>query len=406
MALPTPVNRDNYSRFFGSLFDERRLLPMAQGFQAFFGQNAQSDTVYTDDLVVNIPIIRAGAETLAQMKRRGSEATSVGGTQKMTQTGKGTEVDRMFPLIEKESGFSATRTQQRMTGEPSGADSYTPKERARIIANNFNVVNGQKIARTFEYLAATVFRTGEMPIIIGATATEDKLDFYRNAAMTATITTKWDNASGDPFADAYAGLQKLRNIGKTSGDFMGFGDLAAVAFTNNAKVKELSDLRRHGNVFLGPRESEPKGSHQRFVDAGWNFMGKIILETGQNLWCYNYGEVYDSDGAGTYTKFMTTDSAFICNTETRFDRFFGPPEVISMDTATRQFYQDHFGIAPEAAMPNILTEGNNVLNSGMMYFDGYPGPTRKAITARVQAAPIFAPVHTDSIYWMNSVDTA
>ena len=76
--MSTPNATDQYSRFMVSLFDEREVQGIPTAFQAFFGGNAGSRTVFESNAgTIEIDILRANGERLAATVHRGQSSDTV-----------------------------------------------------------------------------------------------------------------------------------------------------------------------------------------------------------------------------------------------------------------------------------------------------------------------------------------
>ena len=76
------------------------------------------------------------------------------------------------------------------------------------------------------------------------------------------------------------------------------------------------------------------------------------------------------------------------------------------DSAKRQFLLEAFGMQENGIMipPNVETSGQ-IFSPAMFHPDAYKGVGDKTYTVRTQAAPIFAPIQTDSFVTLIDVLT-
>ena len=393
--MGTPQAVDLYTRTMISLFDEREIIPGSSFFQAFFGDQSSngSQTIFSPNAnVIDIDIIR-GNEKLAALIPRGITSRILSG-QKNTQEQKSTSFSRSFPLIEEEGDINASQMQNRLAGM-GPYSSMTPADVARELGLKIFGEHIRRMLRTFEFLASKSILTGKMPAIIGTSNSDLIYDFRRNANNTITPAIKWDNASAVIMEDIDAALTVGRENGKTKLDMMLLGGGAMDAFIKDSNVLALADVRRFEQVTLSMEGSVPP-RYQKFIDAGATLRGKLQTPLGRTLWLFTYDQIFQ-DSAGDFQNYMPLDSVLLCDSQARADRYFGPSEVMPADSAKRQFLLEAFGMSENGMMipANVETNGK-IVSPAMFHPDAYKGVGDKTWTVRTQAAPIFAPIQTDS----------
>ena len=398
----TPLATDIYSRFFTDTFDEREVVAVSTGFQAFFGRpEAGGRTLYSPDAaVVDIDIIRAN-ERLAALIPRGSQTRTIGDLQKDTIQTRFSNINRVYPLIEEMGNIDANQLLGRMQGEnPFSGRSRT--DRLRMHAAEHHKEHVRRTVRTFEYLSSQSILLGTMPAILGTTDANLTYDFLRAATHNFTPTLVWTNASSTPLVDLDEACRLIRVDGHAKADMVIFGEDAINAFIKHATVQALADNRRFELIRVSNESPVPE-RFRRFVDGGMIPRGRLITPKGYELWLFSYNEVY-TDSTGTATDYMPVDDVIVASSYARCDRYFGPPEVLPNVPAKDALYQDYFGFSPGMEpMPPNVKNANAALNPAMFYFDAYTSENYKRISLRTQAAPIFATTQTDAFCTLETV---
>ena len=310
---------------------------------------------------------------------------------------------RSFPLIEENGDINAAQLLNRLMGE-NPYDPMTQQDRARKLGLTIFEEHVRRILRLFEFLASQSILTGKMPAILGTTNTDFIYDFRRDANNTITPAIKWDNASAVIMKNIDDAITVGRENGKTKLDMMVLGGGAMEAFINDSKVLALADVRRFEQVTISMEASVPS-KYQKFIDAGATLRGKLQTPLGRTVWLFTYEEIYE-DSAGATQYYMPLDSVLLCDSQARADRYFGPSEVMPAGTKQRQFLQEAFGMQEGGLMipPNVETTGN-IISPAMFHPSAYEGVGDKTWTVRTQAAPIFAPIQTDSFVTLINVLT-
>lgn len=404
LSATTPNATDPFSRFMAEVFDDRKLIAVSTGFQAFFGRpETGAETVISPDSnAVDIDIIR-GNEKISALIPRGTVSRPLGSNQKNIQEGRFSTFSRKYPLAEEEGDINADQLIYRLAGE-NPYQQRTRLDRMRQLALNIHTESIRRIIRMDEVLAAQSILSGKQDAIIGTTDTDLQYDFRRLAAHIVTVGTAWNGVSPDVLGDIDAACDKLRANGKVLPDFMGFGSDAMSDFLKDSNIKSLADNRRIDFVQAGVGLQVPP-KFQRFIDAGWIMQGRLRTFKGYELYLFTYLDVYTNSG-GTATKYMPSDQAFITSTNARFDRYFGPAEQLPMIPQRMQLYMELFGFNPEVPpMPANMRAPGTIIDPSTFYVDAYVAADWKKVTVRTQHAPIFATTQTDAIVTLKGLHT-
>ena len=399
----TPQTADQFSRFMAGLFDERQVISVPTGFQAFFGNpESGSLTHYSPDAnAVDIDIIRGNKKTAALIPR-GMVARPLGSKQKNLTSGKFTAFARKYPLAEEEGDISGDEILFRQAGE-SPYSGRTRLDRMRDRGYGIYAESIRRIVRLFERLAAQSILTGAQDAILGTTRDDMKYDFRRKSSHTVSVETEWDDG-GDILADIDAACDQIEANGNADPDFMGIGGGAMDALVRDTTVQILADNRRFELIEVSTNNPVPP-RFNRFVKAGWTPRGRLRTPKGYTLWAFTYNRTYTND-SGTATKIMPEDQAFICSTCARCDRYFGPPETLPMIDQRVRLYQELFGFNPLAPpLPANIQNPGSVVDPSMFYCDCYASPDWKRVTIRTQSAPIFATTQTDAFVTLTDLLT-
>lgn len=393
--MSTPVVQDLFSRFMAGAYDEKQIVSVSTGFQAFFGRPENgSETIFSPDSnAVDIDIIR-GNERTAALIPRGTVSRSLGSLQKNVRSERMSTFSRKYPLSEEEGDITGDILLNRVSGE-NPYDRMTRMDRLRYHALKIHHENIRRQVRLFEVLAAQSVLTGKQDAILGTSNTDLQYDFRRNATHTVTVGTSWAGGSANILGDIDAACAKVRANGRTMPDMMLLGATAMNSFVKDTTVAVLADNRRFDFMAVGMNNPVPP-KFQRFVDGGFIPQGKLRTPAGYELWLFTYLDIYN-DTAGTATKYLPDDKVVIASSGARCDRYFGPPENLPMVPMREALYRDYFGFDPMAApMPAKMRAAGNVIDPSMFYCDAYVSQDWKKITVRTQSAPIFATTMTDA----------
>jgi hypothetical protein len=397
--MATPIQVDIFNRFMIEGFDEKQIIPVETVGQTFF---AGGRTWYSPDAnVVDIDIMRANRRTAALIPR-GTISEPLGGHSDMA-TQRFSSFSRKYPLSQEQSNISADQIQNRLMGQ----NAYSGKTRVdalRELALECHYENIRRHVRLFERLAWTSLLTGKMPAILGTTNTDLIYDYRRNTNLTITPSHGWGNAAGYPFTDLDLACDRIRQYGKTRAKGVFLGATAWQYFLQNAQVNALYLNRPFlDQTRMGPGNNYPPWA-MKMEAAGAIILGKIKTPGGRDLVLLTYDATYLNE-AGTDTKYMPDDEAFVFDPEARTDRYFGPPDMLPMVPQRAQWYQETFGFNPMGAPQPVNIKGE-VISPAMFYVDAFPNENQTVVTLRTQAAPIFVPTQTDAFCEIKAVGNA
>lgn len=395
MNFATPLSLDSYSRLMVDSFKESDFIAVPTGFQSLFAGRENGTFFSNDALVLDIDIMK-GNEKTALMINRGAVSRPITG-QPNTQTQKYTSVARVFPLIEEEGAVNADQILRRVVGEGIHAG-MTREERQRILGFQQHQEQTRRIIRLFERLAVQSVIFGVQDSILGEAT--PAYDFYRDSANTFTPSTKWNDTTPKILGDIDAAMDLARQNGHLESDIAIIsGDVLEVMIADS-EFKDLANNRRFQLIDIN---SNPVPSHLQFmVDGGFTARGRLQTPRGRLLWIFVYNEFYTND-AGSAVNYMPSETAVFLSSKARFDRYFGPPEVLPMTDTRATFFQENFGISQMGMMPAKIKAGAGVIRPEMFHFDAYGGENHKSITHRTQASAIFATTHTDSVVVINNI---
>lgn len=391
----TPNPQDLFSRFAVGAFDEKKIIGVSTGFQAFFGRpETGAETIFSpDSSLIDIDIIR-GNERLAALIPRGSVGRSMGSAQKNLRSEQMSSFSRKFPLIEEEGDITGDQLLNRVAGE-SPYSKATRMDRLRYHALKIHHESIKRQVRLYEVLAAQSILTGKQDAILGTTNADLQYDFRRNATHTVTVGAAWSGAGAAAILDDIdAGCAKGRANGKVMMDMMVMGMTAINSFVKSTTVQALADNRSFSFMAIGPNTPLPP-KYQRFVDGGFIPRGVLNTPAGNQLYLFTYLDVYTAAN-GTATKYLADDKVVLASTQARCDRYFGPAENLPMVPMREALYRDYFGFDPMAPpMPPKMKAAGSVIDPAMFYCDAYVSQDWKRLTIRCQSAPIFATTMTD-----------
>lgn len=393
----TPLGVDAYSRFQAGAFDERAIIGVPTGFQSIFGRRETgSETVFADNSkLVEIDIIRANERT-AQLIPRGTESRPLTG-QENTIEEQYSHFSRLYPLIEEEGDVSADQLLNRLAGDNPYLQ-RTTFERARALGTKYHQEQIRRIIRAFERSAAESVLDGQQVSVTGTTNADLIYDFLRKSTHTFTVSTLWDAATPDILADIDTACGLIRADAHVTPDYAILGSEASAAFIADTSITTLADTRRYELVLVS--NNNPVPPQLKFLqDGGMIARGKLTTPDGWEIWLFSYLDVFTSS-AGAATKYMPVDKVLVGSSRARCDRYFGPPEMLPLDSARLQFMAEMFGISAGGIMPANIKAGTGVITPAMFHFDAYAAPTHKFVSIRTQASAIFATTMTDAFVTM------
>lgn len=388
--MATPAPQDLFSRFQAGIFDEKKLISVPTGFQAFFGNPAnESETIFSPDAnQVDIDIIR-GNERVSALIPRGSISRSLGTVQKNLKTERFSSFSRKYPLAEEEGDITGDQLLQRIAGE-NPYEVKTRMTRLRHHAAKIHSESIRKLARLFEILSAQSILTGVQDAGGG-----EQYDFHRNSTHNADVGTSWAGGSANILGDIDGGCAKVRANGHMTADMLILGSTAMGSIVKDTTVAGIADNRRFTYVAFGPN-NQPPPKFARFIAGGFIPQGSLNTPAGNSLWLFTYLDVY-TDSAGDPAKYLGDTLAVICSSGARCDRYFGPPENLPMTPMKAQLYREFFGFDPNSIPTSVkMRDAGNIIDSAMFYSDAYVSSDWKKISVRTQTAPIFATTQTDA----------
>lgn len=392
--MNTPLAVDTYPRIMADAFDERQIISVPTGFQSLFGNPATAaDTIFSADAsVVDIDILRGNEKLAATISRGGNGRTILG--QKNTNDQKFTSQSRIYPLIEEEGDITADQINKRVAGEGPYSN-LTKEQRMQIIAMGHHQEHVRRITRTCELLASKSILEGKMPAKIGTTNSDLIYDFRRAAGNTIAGAIAWDGVSPVIMKDIDGACQQGREQGHVNIDMGIVGGGAMEAMINDSAFQSQADNRRIDLIEVSDKNPVPP-RFDRFIESGFLARGRLRTASGYEVWLFTYNEVYE-DAAGTPTKYMPDDKMVLLSSTARFDRYFGPSEVLPMTASRNAWFMETFGFNSTGLMPPNIKNVSSVITPAMFYFDGYSAANGKTVTVRSQAAPIFATTQTDAV---------
>jgi hypothetical protein len=386
------------------LFDDKQIISVPTGFQAFFGNpaNAAQTLFSPDSNVVDIDIIR-GNERIAALIPRGLVSRPLGSLQKNQKAENYSSFSRKYPLSEEEGDITADQLNFRVGGE-NPYSARTRMDRMRHLALKHHHESIRRTVRMFEVLSAQSILEGVQDSIIGTSDTDLQYDFRRKATHIGDVTTGWNQATATIMADIDGACDKIRQDAFIKPDFIGIGGSAMDAFINDTDVQAQADNRRFELIEVSTNNPVPS-SFDRFVAAGWTARGRLRTPKGYELWIFTYIDGY-TDSGGTFTPYLPVDNAIIAASESRCDRYFGPPENLPMISQRATMYRELFGFDPSMPpMPPRIKDPGNIILPAMFYCDAYVANDNKKVTVRTQSAPIFATTQTDAFVTLTGLVT-
>ena len=154
----------------------------------------------------------------------------------------------------------------------------TPAERAvEKLAEDFAELT-EMIVRREEWMAATAIFTGQIPII--GEGLNEVIDFnFTNTETIVTDALKWTSPTADPLADLERWHETVQKNGFVNCNICVMAKDVANAFVNNAKVKEVLDIKGYDLAVIKPRQ----------LPNGLTYIGSVHK---MGLDIYQYNEWY------------------------------------------------------------------------------------------------------------------
>jgi hypothetical protein len=402
-ATPQPLG--TYSRFMMDSFQDKNVVSVKTGFQAFFGrQDAGGRTRFNPDAAVfDYDIIR-GNRRLGALVPRGMDSRDIGSRQKNTKAQRYSSTARIMPLGEEEGDIQASQLLLRQAGE-SEEQAQTRLDRMRSLAADHHDEHVRRLVRTMEYLAAQSIITGTMPTLLGTVASDKVFDWRRSTGNTYSVPTVWTDPAADIFGNIDYGCDKVDNVGLANPDMIVFSSSAIDAFLQDSDVAQKSDNRRWRLMEVNERGFMLPDRFQRFVEGGFKARGYLQTPDGYELYMFTCNYKYDDD-TGTAQKYLPDGTVIICDSQARYDRIYGPPEVLPDISQRREQMQQLFGMSQDnPQMPANIAGLGSIVPMEAFYFDAYMPANWKSATIRTQISPVFVPVQTDAVMTLTDVTT-
>ncbi|MDH4319645.1 MAG: major capsid protein [Desulfobulbaceae bacterium] len=396
----TPNPTDPFSRWMVEMHDERNNIGVSTLFQSYFAKPGSQTLFSPDSNDVDIDIIKGNRKTAALVPR-GAVSQTLGSLGKSTSAEQFKTFSRKFPLAEEMSEISANQLLFRQAGE-SPYQGLSRQQRMRGLAQRNHAEHMRRLIRLSEVLASQSILTGKMPAILGTTDTDYIYDFQRDATLTVTVANAWDSGSQTILADIDGICEKVRVLGFMNPDHIIMGEGAFAAFQDDTDIKALADNRRYEVVNINSSLTVPPNL-QFLVDGGAQLRAVLQTPKGFKLHIFTYLDSYENTSA-VDTKYMLTSEALIGSSQARCDRYFGPPERLPITSSEKMEFQELFGFNLDMPMqPPNIKNANAVVRPDAFYVDFYRSHGNKAVTQRIQYAPIFAPTHVNGFGVLNGL---
>jgi hypothetical protein len=397
--MPTPIVFDALSRFLATGFREIDVLHLPTAFQAFFGRpETSSFTIFSpnaNDLDIEIERMD---ETVAALVPRGINAKFGGTTHADILVGRGTAFSRKYPLTEESGTISGDQITNRVIPDEGPYENWTREVRAQRLAQKIYKIAVQRHIRLQEVLASQSIRTGKQSAQSLADTTVNIYDFRRNTNLTISPSHGWGYSTPpDPLADIDAACDLVRFYGKNAPDMAVFGGDAMNYFLHNTNVYTAYAHHFYWDLIQFNAKFQPDEKFARFIEGGMIPFGQLRTPKGYSLTIFTYPEIYASANVGgTATKYFPDSGVLFAYSGARCDRYFGPPERVPITSIDAAKMMERFGFNPAVPpLPAGVMGATDVVPPQMYYVDTYDDVTAKAVTIRVQAAPIYATTRTD-----------
>lgn len=211
---------------------------------------------------------------------------------------------------------------------PTDAEKQSYAQQATAIMASDMVEIAGDITRAIEKQARDAFFNGSVTLVDGTV-----INFGKSGTHNTGVSTKWDNASGDPMADiAYQCdlIRKDANLSATSFDLI-LDEVSYNAFINNAKVKALGGFQKNNMNLISL--SMPQG-----VNAEGATLHGVVACGVNTVYVWVYTGFYDIPtgyglaSEGTTVSYMPAKSGLLIARGARFDLVFaGIPRLVKFD---------------------------------------------------------------------------
>ena len=399
---------NEYTRLMVEKYDERKKVIAPTAFQGgFFGiADTGAQVVFSENAKsIEIDQVRADGRRLARLVNRGTSSDDTSRVETLT-AGRFTNIARAWPLIETYGAINSSELLDRVAGE-NPYQVTTRQDRLTMKAIEINMLMADRQIRLWEYLCREAVLTGSHPAILGTSNTDFIYDFYRKATHTFAVAAKWDVVGTDIIGDFDTAIDLVQQDSYNSVVNVGaiVGASGFEGLRKNTQAKAEADIRRFHSVELhGP--TTPPTEFNRYIDNGFALAGWLKTYKNRTVWLFTYDVTYTDDfttpGTDTETNWMPADKCLVFSPKARCDKYFGPPDRMPIGSVEQAWYQDFFGFSMmNPGQPNIQNPG--IIDPRGMHFDAYMGPDNKAVTLRMQSAPIFPTTETDAFVTMTGL---
>jgi len=396
--LPTDMT---YTHSMIDLFDERRFLMIAKGFQALFGNIASGSRTFfiNNRELFEISIIR-GKRRIAALIPRGISGTIIDQDAKAGQVS--SQFSRSFPLSHEEDYINVSETLKRLPEEnPWMADSeFTKEERMTILAAQKHEDQIRATAGLFEYLAAQSIIEGKMPAILGTSNADLIYDWKRDPDNIKTVLNEWNNG-GDILGDIDDGCDAVQIKGKGEANLLLMGEDVWPIYLADDEVQKYHDNRRYNLAFMGRDFVLPAMFNRLVGPGGFQPRGTLITPKGRLLYLFSYDQYYE-DKAGDVFHYMPKDQASILDVRLIANRYFGPSEKFWPTELDEMWMRGRFGFTPMnlPMPPNFPSE--DIIDPRMFHFYA-DEKDKQFVRIMTQSAPVFATNQTDAVYTLKGL---
>lgn len=228
------------------------------------------------------------------------------------------------PLVAPEKVTTIDDLLERRPGE-NMFSGRTPAERAVLKMSEDFVELREQITRREELMCAQAIFTGQIPVI--GDGVNEVIDFhFTNKEKITTAAKKWTADSSDPIADLKRWHETVQKTGFTNCDICVMGSDVANAFVNNAKVKDLLDVKNYALAVIQPKQ----------LPNGTTYIG-TIHELGLDIYKYNewYLDDWTNPDAPEDKPLVPADSLALLSTSANYSMYYGAITLI--DEATGVF---------------------------------------------------------------------
>lgn len=343
--------------------------------------------------------IMRGSRRKSTLISRGAVANYLlGSNQKNKDMDSYTQVSRATPLSMEQYSITNDKLLNKLPGEPTTNSKATRQFRLRYhvgVAQNEML---KEQMRLMNDLVGEGIRLGTQTAVTGDT--DNVYDFYRNSLHSKTLSIPWSTAAtATPLKNYDDAIDQMIKASGVIPTIALNGDDAWSYFQQTTEVKTFrSETKSEAYVQVGDSLSVPS-EYKFLTDAGWEAQGFIRTWKGRKLWVFTC-EALTDNASGVPVRTMPSEQVVLCNSNSRLDSIFGPPETLPETETDARLYQEWFGFAPGATPAGQPDVTSGLVTPGMFYLDAYRNDTKTAYQIRSQTAPLFVPVATDEWYTM------